>query len=302
VKPQILVSYHYFRTVDLAALVDRVPGGVDLFADSGAYSAYTTGAVIKPGEYAAWLRDWDGLFTTAANLDVVGDHAASRRNLHEMERRGCHVFPVFHGGEPWDELAALCRTYPYIALGGLAGGRPSRRAIGAWLLRCLRVGGEHGARFHAFGITAPGLLNRMPLYSVDSSTFTMSIRCPLVTLWDERRMRLTRVYYRRREDVARHAALLRAYDLPAHRVLQPDFRRYGEASDDRVKLVVAAARSFAAWGQYLVRRHRVTPPRDLPPAELGTKLYLAVGPDEWKYAVAGSLPVTPCPPQEVEVS
>jgi hypothetical protein len=305
-RPQALVSYWYHRGTNLAEYRSSSPQGLDLFADSGGYSAYASGAVIKAAEYAAWLKDWPGMFSVAANLDVIGDHEASRRNQHELERRGVQVMPVFHAGEPWAELDALCRDYRYIALGGMAQLRSKRSALGAWLLRGLRVAREHGTRVHAFGVTSPNLLHHLPFYSVDSSTFTVSIRTPLVTLWDPRTMRLVRVHYRELAAVAAHARLLRDYGLPAHRVLDPGFRTKGRLGPDRNRLIVASARSFAAWGQFLTARHRVPAPDGYagPPVP-GTKLYLAaVDHEELGLIIDASLPVPatfppPAPQEEI---
>lgn len=54
--PKFLLSYHYFKSEDLDALVEQMPVRPMLFADSGAYSAYSQGAVIDIKEYAAWLK------------------------------------------------------------------------------------------------------------------------------------------------------------------------------------------------------------------------------------------------------
>jgi hypothetical protein len=78
---RLLVSYHYHRDTDLAALVGELGGDVDLFADSGAYSAATTGATIHLADYAAWLRHWAPLLTVQSALDVIGDHEATAANV-----------------------------------------------------------------------------------------------------------------------------------------------------------------------------------------------------------------------------
>jgi hypothetical protein len=78
--PKFLLSYWFGRKLDLDQLVEGMPTKPMLFADSGAYSAWTRGATIDRKDYAAWLKRWQHLITTAVNLDVIRDVDATHAN------------------------------------------------------------------------------------------------------------------------------------------------------------------------------------------------------------------------------
>ncbi|MGA5202780.1 hypothetical protein [Streptomyces variegatus] len=283
-RVRLLVSYHYHRGTDLAELVDSFGGDVDLFADSGAYSAATTGATIRVADYAAWLRDWDPLWTVRAGLDVIGDHEATARNTEALRAAGAEVMPVFHVGEPWAVLEDLCAANTYVALGGMAlhaVGASKQRPLMRWLVRCFRIAAEHGTRFHGFGMTSAQLVKNLPFYSVDSSSYTLGIRWGLAYLWNAPALRMESVLFRNPDEVRPHADLFRTHGLDPARVVAPDFMRAGTPTfaAERVSVGAAGARAYALMERTLTARHRVSPP-PLPRCDdPGTKVYLAVGGD-----------------------
>ncbi len=280
---RILISYHYHRKTDIAALVERAGGQLDIFADSGAYSAYAAGASISLADYAAWLKDWAALFTTAANLDVIGDHLSSRRNLERLEDLGLRPLPVFHPGEPWDVLADYAERYPYIALGGLVQHVNKHGAIMPWILKCFRMGRDHGTAFHGFGFTVSRLLRDLPFYSVDSASYTWAARYAMFMLWDEKGGGLRCCYFRRPQDVRRYGHLIRAHGLPLAEVSSPQFMRPNgpRSSDaDRRAAISASAQAWVRMEPWLARRHRVPAPQGLCHPSPGTKVYLALSPGD----------------------
>lgn len=188
---RVLASYHYFKTVDMEQLVSRFPVPPDVFCDSGAFSAFTQGAVITVEEYARFVERWGHLFAAVANLDVIGDTAeaaaASMVNLRALEERGIAALPVFHAGEPWSALERLLdEGYTYIALGGMVGRKLN--VLMPWLVRCFRLA-EGRAVYHGFGLTSWRALADLPWYSVDSSSWGSSFRYGQLRLWDERQAR-----------------------------------------------------------------------------------------------------------------
>lgn len=277
---RVLVSYHYHRDTDLAALVAELGGDVDLFADSGAYSAATTGAAISLPDYAAWLRQWAPLLTVQAALDVIGDHEATARNVDRLRDAGCDPLPVFHVGEPWPVLEALCATNRYIALGGmalLAVGQAKQRPLMAWLVRCFRTAVPYGTVFHGFGMTSPALIRSLPFYSVDSSSYLMGRRFGLAYLWDDPAGKIRSVFFRNPAEVRPYADLLRRHGLDPARTIAPDYLRAGTPgfTRERAELGAASARAYQFMERHLTARHRVPAP-PLPRADTeGTKVYLA---------------------------
>jgi hypothetical protein len=278
---RLLVSYHYHRNTDLAALVDELGGDVDLFADSGAYSAATTGATITLADYAAWLHQWAPLWTVRANLDVIGDHEATARNAADLAAAGCEVLPTFHLGSPWQVLEGLCAEHRYIALGGMALhaiGASKQKPLGAWLTKCFRIAVRHGSVFHGFGLTSARLVRNLPFYSIDSTSYSFGTRWGLAYLWDAHRWRMESVLFRNPDEVRAHASLFRRHGLDPARVVDPAFMRAGTDTDadDRAAILATNARAYVFMEESLQGRHQVPPPPLPCGDDTGTKIYLAI--------------------------
>ncbi|MER7487928.1 hypothetical protein ABTY20_18875 [Streptomyces sp. NPDC126497] len=276
---RFLMSFHYGRGKDLQTIADAASGlPVEVFADSGAFSAATLGTTIRLADYAAWLKDWQGLITTAATLDVIGDPDATHRNTLALEDMGLRVLPVFHTGSPWDRLEKLCARYPYVALGGMV---PYARMYGEvmrWLVRCFRIGAEHGTVFHGFGQTNVTAMASLPFYSVDSSTWSLGARFGSLRLWDERSACIRQLYVGRPSEARKNARLLRAYGVDPDDIARPGFAlKAGKTSEqfyreDRT-LRGTPAVTFHRLGQWLQHRHDVAPPPGW--TSRGTCLFLA---------------------------
>lgn len=183
---RILLSYHYFKDHDLDTVIPQkfAPPYPQIFADSGAFSAYSQGATIAWRDYAAWLKQYRHWFVTMANLDVIGDPAASARNQASLEDAGLPVLPVFHTGEPWSVLEGLLARYRYIALGGMVPYlREWKTKLMPWLVRCFKLARDR-AVFHGFGCTAWEVVKALPWYSVDSSSWGQGFRYGQIPLFD----------------------------------------------------------------------------------------------------------------------
>lgn len=164
------------------------PDKFRFFLDSGAYSAWSRGAVIDLDEYMEFIRANIEYIDVYANLDCLAGSpgrpttpaereaaaAESWRNYLYMKDHGLDPIPVYHIGEDvkWLEkmLAFGCS---YIGLGGLVGVPSAQRR--QWLDGVFdRITDEKGApivKTHGFGMTAVELIFRYPWYSVDSTTW-----------------------------------------------------------------------------------------------------------------------------------
>ena len=156
---------------------------VDLFLDSGAFSAWNKGAVINIDEYIDFIQEHKNALTVYANLDVIGDPVGTWKNQEYMEKRGLSPLPVFHTAfenESWLKKY-IDKGYAYIALGGMAGGDISTETI----IRKLDIlfpkylcdkNGMPKIKVHGFGITSIPILIRYPWYSVDSTSWVLTGR------------------------------------------------------------------------------------------------------------------------------
>ena len=145
--------------------------GIELFLNSGAYSAFTQKETIDIEQYAKFIKEHGDKFSAVANLDDIGDTGPkSWANLKRLEQLGCDVLPVFHYNDDVMYLTKMIDNYPFIALGGLVGS--SRKVLQEWLdriwHRLIHKDGTPRLRVHGFGLTDYKLMERYPWYSVDS--------------------------------------------------------------------------------------------------------------------------------------
>lgn len=279
---RILVSYWYWGRERRAArrdlatdLVNATRLPVRLFADSGAFSAYTLrsgGGTISLPDYAAWLTDNRPLLSVMANLDVIGDPAATARNQLALEGRGLPVLPIYHMQTPLTELAALCRDYRYVAVGGTATlrGRQKMQATA----RAALVARDHGTVLHGLGRSASDELLAVPFWSVDSTTWIHGKRYGHLQLFDGRRIKMTGL-----QQAARDPVLLRQHGMDPRMAARPDFANFGSRGDlgqYRAEAEASLRVAAVAWKRfeaYLQARHGVSPPPGY--AETGTVVYFA---------------------------
>lgn len=154
---------------------------VELFLDSGAFSAWMQGITINIYEYIDFIKQYHDLITVYANLDVIGDPQATWRNQMIMENAGLKPLPCFHYGTPekW-LLRYLGKGYDYIALGGMVAITTTTQLM-YWLDRLFQTiltdnAGMPKVKIHGFGITSLRLMLRYPWYSVDSTTWVVTGR------------------------------------------------------------------------------------------------------------------------------
>jgi hypothetical protein len=277
-----LLSYAFFRNVDLAELVMELRalygGPVEVFADSGAFSVANVGATVHLKDYAAWLEEWSQVITTAATLDVIGDPDATHRNTEALLSAGLTVLPTFHVGSPWSELERLCKAYPYLALGGMVPYAKYSDEVLRWLIRCFRIGAEQGTVFHGFGQTKVATLAALPFYSVDSSAWGAGSRFGQLPLWDERKARIVQVQVSHPAQARRYATLMRSHGADPALVGRPGFaqsphRTPKQHAVETQMMRGAPAVAFYRLGQWLAKRHQV--PAPLGWEHPGTVLFLA---------------------------
>lgn len=166
-KPKtVLLSYHYYKNKK-ELIINLISEGVDVFLDSGAFSAFNLNKTINIDNYCDFIKK-TGVKHYAV-LDVIGDAEATFKNVKYMEKiHQLNPLPVFHMGGTIQELERLL-DYNYIALGGLV----SSPNILNHCNKCWEIiykKKEH-LKVHGFGLTNIKMLKRYPWYSVDSSSF-----------------------------------------------------------------------------------------------------------------------------------
>ena len=152
---------------------------MDLFLDSGAFSAHTQKKTISLESYAGFIKQHGKRFNVVANLDDIGDTGPkSWANLKALESMGCKPFPVFHYQDNIEYLKKMLNEgYSFIALGGLVGS--SRVILRNWLDEMwskylTKSDGTPRLQVHGFGLTDFELMSRYPWFSIDSSSWVMT--------------------------------------------------------------------------------------------------------------------------------
>lgn len=153
---------------------------VDLFLDSGAFSAHTKGVIIDINDYIQFIKDNRDNISVYANLDVIGDAEATWQNQLKMEEAGLMPIPCFHLGEDLSYLRKYVDRYEYIALGGLAHVGKNKWQLFTWLNRCWDIicdeDGYPKVKVHGFAVTTLKVLCKYPWYSVDSTSWVLTGR------------------------------------------------------------------------------------------------------------------------------
>lgn len=162
---------------------------VNIFLDSGAFSALTQGIEIDINQYIDFIKKHLDVLEVYANLDFIpGKNTASSKkisaektlqNQRIMEEAGLSPLPCFHVGEPLEYLEYYIKNYDYIALGGMVGKQKS--TLIPWLDMVFEkyICGKNGmpkVKVHGFGLTSLPLMLRYPWYSVDSTSWVMTGR------------------------------------------------------------------------------------------------------------------------------
>ncbi len=152
---------------------------VNLFLDSGAFSAKTKGIEINIQDYISFVKENEDYIDVYANLDVIGDAEATWKNQKIMEDAGLHPLPVFHIQDSMPYLYK-CLDYKYFCLGGIAKGYSTQERRD-WLDMCFNIicdspDATPKNKVHGFGMTSLDLMIRYPWYSVDSTSWVLTGR------------------------------------------------------------------------------------------------------------------------------
>ena len=157
----------------------------NLMIDSGAFSVWSRGKVIKVEDYGDFIEhsrkefhDVKNLYYV--NLDVIGNEYLTLKNLEYLEKRGLEVLPVFTYKASFKELDRLIEKYEYVLFGGLV---PLRgQTLSDWLDPCFARIMKHYRKtgkllkVHLLGVTREKILQRYPVFSCDSTSWLQVLR------------------------------------------------------------------------------------------------------------------------------
>jgi hypothetical protein len=269
---KFLLSYHYFKNQDLDKIIRENFGDEKprVFIDSGAFSAFTQGVEINLRDYADWVKRWRHWITTYSNLDAIGDAEQTRVNQLRLQDLGLDPLPVFHTGEPWHYLEWYIERYQYIALGGMVPYALKHRVLMPWLIRAFKMA-QGRSVYHGFGCTAFELLQNLPWYSVDSSTWAMGIRYGSMPILDHAG-RIKQIRMNDYQALYKHAKQIRALGFDPEEFSDNN-------TNDKMKRDLSIALAMVAHNkaeQWLQQYHGSILMIGRPEIEAGLHMYLAV--------------------------
>jgi hypothetical protein len=241
-----LVSYHGMREQGFDSwwhLQGAYPG-IPVVLDSGAFSAANTGVPIGVLEYGRFVKQYGARFSWCANLDVIGDAAASYRQWQALrDMTGREIVPVLHLGAAYDWLDRYAaQGARRIAFGGLV---PHMARLAHATPGCPIAGWLNGAwdaaraarmTVHGFGVASPRIIASHPWESCDSSSahHYARRRQNWILGADGRRVRLDS------DTGGLSASELSMMDRFEVRYVDNGFGRYGEARGRRLLSVASA--------------------------------------------------------------
>lgn len=178
-KLNFLVSYYYFRKENKNKIRKTKNHKYmnKIFLDSGAYSAFTQKNKINIDEYIKYINENIDVFDYVTQLDVIEDGEESLNNYLYMKDKikdESKLLPVFQYGTDfkyYKELSKLNKS-KIMGLGGVAGKSTQTRTN---FFRNL-IANNEGNKYHVFGFTAFGLVNKYQKYikSIDSSRYSLT--------------------------------------------------------------------------------------------------------------------------------
>lgn len=104
-----------------------------------------------------------------------------RDKLEALTNRKC--IPVWHKSRGKEYWINLCKTYDYIAIGGIVGGEIKKDEY-RFFPTLLNIAQEHNTKVHGLGFTNLKGLERYKFYSVDSTAWIYGNRSGFVQWFD----------------------------------------------------------------------------------------------------------------------
>ena len=171
----ILISYAYSggaKSFNDAVMTHSVNGDINVMIDSGAFTIYNSKTISKLNldTYCNYLEKNAHKVEKYVMLDVIKDEAKTKQNYELMLKRNFNPMFVF---TEYDNDWSYCKQ----AVGNqkhlcVAGGVTIR---GDWILKRYQdIYRKTQANIHALGYVAYNNIFRLPLYSVDSSSWVQA--------------------------------------------------------------------------------------------------------------------------------
>ena len=191
-----------------------IPNAKGFMLDSGAFTFMQGKGHTDWDEYVRRYADFinrNGIsLFYELDIDSVVGYGEVKRLREKLERlTGKQPIPVWHNSRGKDEYIRCAKEYPYVAIGGLVGGKSEyARDLWRFFPWFINTAHENGAKLHALGFTSLDGIMKYHFDSVDSTAWTAGNRFGFIYRFDGRTMQKYDVPKGKRIADAKKAALI----------------------------------------------------------------------------------------------
>ena len=171
----ILASYAYLKDnprLTEALLLLSTKGYINLLIDSGAFTAHAAGKPINPKEYITFCKRIEGKVWQYIMLDIIGQASASMLNFKKMLKAGLNPMGVWTKYDTVHNLKELAEHNDHVCIAGGVG-TESKKMVARFRQAVQEV---PTIKIHGLAYVKVPQYYKLPLYSVDSSSFTAGVR------------------------------------------------------------------------------------------------------------------------------
>lgn len=188
----ILESFYYADEW----ITQLIPKLSHFMLDSGVFTmAYGSGAKLDFDEYTERYIEYINnndikLFFEMDIDDIAGLDQAERLRRKIEAGTGKQPIPIFHKPRGKEYFIDMCKNYPYVAIGGIAGkgNMAKRKEYMPYFKWFIDTAHKYGAKIHGLGFTDLKALEILNFDSVDSTSWTTGNRFGAVYRFNGRTM------------------------------------------------------------------------------------------------------------------
>jgi hypothetical protein len=187
-----LDSYYYLQSNKY--MIDKIPLYNNYILDSGAFTFIMAKKKIKididdyTDRYIDFINDYKINNFFEMDVDKIFGYEKVKQLRNRIESKtGKRVIPVFHknrGIEDWNEMI---KDYNYVSIG--IAGKDVAWGDHETFLKFVNNAKEQNCKVHGLGITGMRTLEKVPFYSVDSSSWTAGNRYKCIFKFDGERIK-----------------------------------------------------------------------------------------------------------------
>lgn len=199
----ILVSY-YIKKAHKKAYNDILlrineANNAEVLIDSGAYSAWNSGAEIVLDEYCDACREYESKGWKYFQLDVIGDQKKTLDNYDYMISKGLTPIPVFTRGGNLQDLKQI-KDAQLIGLGSGVRTKGQGAYIKWFLMQEKEI---KNTQLHLFGYNNLKTVFTNKIYSIDSTSWAQGGVMNFYRFFDEKKLRFFDRYLKNKSDIDR---------------------------------------------------------------------------------------------------